>query len=152
MRPGPVFILTFRDGLYRCPSSDLKGRYGLGGLPQRCQTPARSSAACDIFTSAEYTQPVPSVWSRYTPSPVFPSPRGVPRQDGGDGGVSGEHRQCHAIWPRWSDLIFSIGNKGANKQLSGPGQKFGLSRNMVHSQKGLLFKRNVPKHNSGIME
>lgn len=64
-----------------------------------------------------------------------------------DGGVSGE---CHAIWPRRFHLIFSIGNKGADEQLSGPEQKFGLSCNMVHSQKCLLFKRNVPKHNSGI--
>lgn len=72
MRPGPVFILTFRAGLYRCPSSDLKGRYGLGGLPQRCQTSPSSSAACDIFTSTEYAQPVPPVRSRYTPSPSVP--------------------------------------------------------------------------------
>lgn len=80
-RPGPVFILTFRAGLYRCPSSELKGRYGLGGLSQRCQASPSSSAACDISTPTEYTQPIPSAWSRHTPSPVFPSPRGALRQD-----------------------------------------------------------------------
>lgn len=42
MRPGPVFILTFEAPLYRCPSSNLKGMYGLVGFPQMCQT----SQAC----------------------------------------------------------------------------------------------------------
>jgi len=31
MRPGPVFILTFEALPYRCPSSYLKGMYGLVG-------------------------------------------------------------------------------------------------------------------------
>lgn len=57
MRPGSCFfILTFRARLYRCPSSDLKAGHGLVALPQRCQTSASSSAACDIFTWMEYTR------------------------------------------------------------------------------------------------
>lgn len=70
------FTLTFRARLYRCPSSDLKAGYGLVGLPQRCQTSASSSAACDIFTWMEYTLHISSS-GRYTRSPVFPSPHGV---------------------------------------------------------------------------
>lgn len=49
MRPGPVFILTFEAVLYRCPSSNLKGMYGLVGLPQRCQ-PSQVCLQLDIFT------------------------------------------------------------------------------------------------------
>lgn len=91
MRPGPVFILTFLPQLYRRPSSDLKGRYGLVGLPQRCQTSPSSSAACDIFTLMEYSH------SRYTQSPVFPSPHGVLWQDEQD--VLWWRCQCSALAP-----------------------------------------------------
>lgn len=61
MKPGPVFILTFLLQLYRCPSSDLKGRHGLVGLPQRRQTSPSSCAARDIFTLMEYAQHISSV-------------------------------------------------------------------------------------------
>lgn len=130
MRPGPVFILTFRAGLYRCPSSDLKGRYGLGGLPQRCQTSPSSSVT---FSPPRSTRSPLLVCGAVTRQARCSHHHvASPRQDGGDAGASGEHRQCHAIWPRCFHLVFSIGNNGANKQLSGPEPKFGLSRNTAH--------------------
>lgn len=150
MRPGPVFILTFRAGLYRCPSSDLKGRYGLVGLPQRCQTSPSSSAEYDIFSRMEYTQHIPSVATTHRAqcSHHHMASCGKMNRMFCDGGVGDEH----AICPRWLNLLFSIGNKAQTKQLSGTGQKLGLPRSTVRSQKYFLFKRNVPNDNSRLLE
>lgn len=113
MRPGPVFILTFLPQLYRCPSSDLKGRYGLVALLQRCQTSPSSSTACDIFTLMEYTQHISSVaiTHRAQCSHHHVVSSGKMNRMFCDWDVSAAHRLHHAICLRWLNLIFSIDNK-----------------------------------------